>query len=174
LKKYRHWADSPTCANSYRANQEISHILWNPKIHCCAYKSPDKSTPLLPTLSLRCILIISLSRSRSSKWCYSSYFHRKPLYVFLCSTCLALDRGGSLGSHTAHFTPPPLKKFTPLITQEDPWDSEPARTLWRREKSLSTTRNKTAISPSSCQWLSHYSDYLVLASLVTMSMYDFH
>ena len=81
-------------ANRFSASQEISRILWNPKVHCCIHKCP----PLVPVLSqldsvhtrtsnfLKVHLnIIFPSTLGSSKYALSSGFPTKTLYTPLLS-----------------------------------------------------------------------------------------
>jgi len=78
-------------ANQFSANQEIPHILWNPKVHYCIRKCPPP-VPILSQLDpfhtptshfLRINLNITLlSTPGSHKWSLSHRFpHQNPVYT---------------------------------------------------------------------------------------------
>ena len=67
LKEQRH-SLQPSCSSAYH---EISHILWNVKVHYCVHKSP----PLVPTLSQINPIHAILSYFRSILIQVTSIFH---------------------------------------------------------------------------------------------------
>lgn len=38
------WSRVSREGNSHSVGQEIPHLLWNPKLHCCVYRSPHHCT----------------------------------------------------------------------------------------------------------------------------------
>jgi hypothetical protein len=59
------------------------------------------------------------------------------------------------------YPPPPTPKENVVPTEQEAiWSSEPVRTCWRREKSLSTGRIRTARRPI------YYTDYAIAAATI--------
>jgi hypothetical protein len=77
----------PSCkTDSLSAGQDILCVVWNPKFHCRAYKSPPLGpilNQMIPAHSLFtiCLNIILSSTSRSRRWSLSFRFFRLKFYM---------------------------------------------------------------------------------------------